>query len=93
MSELNETEKKVLGMMIGGIALLIAFSFVWDNYQEYQQRERSRKSCENIKKHFTQLREDAVDPSKKGDNLTSSQVAAIYQLESLTNSVDCNQIK
>jgi hypothetical protein len=48
MNQLDKTEKKVVVMMIGGIALLIAFSFVWDNYQEYQRRESGRKTCEKL---------------------------------------------
>lgn len=89
MNELNENEK-IAGIIIGSIALLIIIPYKWNNYQEYQQRESARKTCEEIKKQITELRQEVVDGRKKGNKVNLSTVAAAYHLESITNSIDCN---
>ena len=88
MNQLDKTEKKVVVMMIGGIALLIAFSFVWDNYQEYQRRESGRKTCEKIRK----VKDDIAADIKRGKKVSDYEINGVVQLGVLTT-CDCKEIR
>jgi hypothetical protein len=88
MNQLDKTEKKVVVMMIGGIALLIAFSFVWDNYQEYQKRESGRRTCEKIKK----IKDEITARINRGEDVSDYEINGVVQLRFFTT-CDCKEIR
>ncbi|MBD1218088.1 MAG: hypothetical protein H9536_12360 [Aphanizomenon flos-aquae Clear-A1] len=76
-------------MIIGGIALLIAVPFVWNNYQKYQERERTIRLCNQI----TSIRKDIMDRIAAGEEVSFYEAVGAAQLGSITGNLDCNQIK
>ncbi|MFN6531024.1 hypothetical protein [Nostoc sp. ChiSLP03a] len=88
MNELDDADKKIVGMVIAGIALLITVPFIWNNYQEYQQRESARKTCEEVRK----IKDEVNAKVDRGERISSTEAAGAFQLRYLTT-CDCKEIK
>lgn len=88
MDELNDNDRKIAAMVIGGLALLITVPFIWNNYQEYQQKESARKTCEEVRK----IKDEVKAKVKRGERISPLEASGAFQLRYLTT-CDCKEIK
>ncbi|WP_414530750.1 hypothetical protein [Nodularia chucula] len=84
MPEVNQTEKLIGSILVAVILVVIIGPTLWNNYQQNQQRERARKTCEQL----ASIRSDIIRRQRSGDpTVTSLELGAAYQLGNMTG--DC----
>lgn len=87
MNKLNNDNKKIAGKLIGSLVLLIAIILVSKNYQDYQNSEKIRKTCEQMKIARHEF-ERAIMPNRGLLETTKSP-----RMKLINNGIDCDQIK